>query len=480
MIRIDSDLPQEPDEIEKRLAADTQYIWSHAYDEQFVGRLKSYCRGILWVLGWILRKRDLHLSVSWLQVPAVVIPEDLYPEDCAATDYQRLLSVTLNATTRSLMDTTLFGYSRRAARYCFRFFTRARGAGSVPQAVVKVPAMAGASEAASAGATTLFSLAGVTATTTTAHAVTTVATLSTIVTVSTGIAVAVVLTASGVPSVMTLLNLGDSETAKSGTRHVDERSGTAVEWGVWDAGPTPDSPVDAAVDAGIDAAPAAPADGGVPVAVAGDGGLVDLATPVDAGVAPVIQDAQAARRPRRQRRDTGAAVSSVARDAGLTVVVVDEPENGADAAAWPTSTAVSDPTLNPGPGNLIRPPTPPPRKVATAREARTKDVAEYEMALGKEIQKLRVGGSTRIMPSRPVLSDMGRNQQTRLRGIFRPCMDKAGRVTEVRVMRSTGYGEYDDDVVAGVKKWLHSPYRVDNKAVHVCWQLEYAYTLSER
>jgi protein TonB len=61
-------------------------------------------------------------------------------------------------------------------------------------------------------------------------------------------------------------------------------------------------------------------------------------------------------------------------------------------------------------------------------------------------------------------------------GTVRLCVDATGSVTESTLTRSTGYDDYDKELVAAVRGWRYQPYVSNGLAFPVCSTATFAYS----
>ncbi len=89
----------------------------------------------------------------------------------------------------------------------------------------------------------------------------------------------------------------------------------------------------------------------------------------------------------------------------------------------------------------------------------------------------RVSGDAQIHPPDIVTTMMQRDGKSQTRGTFKMCLDTGGNVASISALRSTGYGAYDERLVAGMRTWRYAPYKLDGKAVAVCTVVTFVYAV---
>ena len=61
-------------------------------------------------------------------------------------------------------------------------------------------------------------------------------------------------------------------------------------------------------------------------------------------------------------------------------------------------------------------------------------------------------------------------------GSFRVCLDESGHVESVLPTTSTGYANYDRELMSTMQGWVYSPYTIDGVAVPVCTHVTFFYS----
>jgi len=109
-------------------------------------------------------------------------------------------------------------------------------------------------------------------------------------------------------------------------------------------------------------------------------------------------------------------------------------------------------------------PTPKPRKVEQER-----------VVVSRLIEGSRIEGNPRIEPPESVRQAMVRLAQKKVDGAVKMCLDRAGNVSSLRLLRSTGHGEYDQRLLSGMRTWRYRPYQLNGAAVPVCTVVTFIY-----
>ncbi len=106
------------------------------------------------------------------------------------------------------------------------------------------------------------------------------------------------------------------------------------------------------------------------------------------------------------------------------------------------------------------------------RRAKRPPVVFSQSAGGKLLEGRRVFGTKAIVPDD---SDK-RRINGKLVGSFRLCIDEEGTVDWVLPLQSTGVAGYDAKLLAGIRSWKYSPYKIDDVAIPVCTRVTFIYS----
>ena len=87
----------------------------------------------------------------------------------------------------------------------------------------------------------------------------------------------------------------------------------------------------------------------------------------------------------------------------------------------------------------------------------------------------RIAGNAQIHPPMSVRQQMVRDGVDTVRGIIKMCLDSEGQVTSLKVVQSTGYDDYDRELLGEMKRWQYQPYRLDGEPVPVCTPIDFTY-----
>ena len=92
------------------------------------------------------------------------------------------------------------------------------------------------------------------------------------------------------------------------------------------------------------------------------------------------------------------------------------------------------------------------------------------------VEGKRVLGNPQIPAPEGVRQQMIRSATPKLTATVKMCLDRAGRVRSLQVMESTGFREYDQKLLAGMRTWVYQPYQLANGTpVPVCTAVTFIY-----
>jgi hypothetical protein len=101
-----------------------------------------------------------------------------------------------------------------------------------------------------------------------------------------------------------------------------------------------------------------------------------------------------------------------------------------------------------------------------------------------ELDKLRIKGDRNIMPDEADKLAIqnasrlsGESRDARLIASLKFCVDRTGKVSQVRLLKSSGYPGYDQKLQGEIIGWQFRPYEVDGKPVPVCTAVAFLYEL---
>ncbi|WP_428269646.1 energy transducer TonB [Haliangium sp.] len=116
------------------------------------------------------------------------------------------------------------------------------------------------------------------------------------------------------------------------------------------------------------------------------------------------------------------------------------------------------------PGGVIEEPPPPP---PPAKPRVVPQVA---------VEGKRVAGEKNIQPDDTVKIQMQRDGKSRIVGVFKMCLNKAGGVSSIDMVKSSGYPDYDRKIRSKMQEWRYQPYMVNGQAIPVCSSITFIYS----
>ncbi len=97
------------------------------------------------------------------------------------------------------------------------------------------------------------------------------------------------------------------------------------------------------------------------------------------------------------------------------------------------------------------------------------------------IEGYRIAGEPQIHAPESVREKMAERGQTGTLGAVKMCLGTDGVVSSLRLLRSTGYAEYDALLLSGMKGWRYRPYRIaDGTGVAACTLVTFIYRMTIR
>jgi outer membrane biosynthesis protein TonB len=98
------------------------------------------------------------------------------------------------------------------------------------------------------------------------------------------------------------------------------------------------------------------------------------------------------------------------------------------------------------------------------------------------LKGMRTSGETQIHPSDVTKTEIIRSGQTKVVANFRVCVGIDGSVSELRLIHSSGFSDYDATLTAGLRGWKYKPYMIDKcgvglRPVPVCATVSFIYAL---
>jgi TonB family protein len=135
----------------------------------------------------------------------------------------------------------------------------------------------------------------------------------------------------------------------------------------------------------------------------------------------------------------------------------------------PAMAAAPAPSASPRPA----PRRPPPVSVAN-RDATPANKARNVPP--RNLEPNRIRGNKNIMPDEFTKRAMEAAGESKVVASAKMCIDTQGEITEVRILKSSGYPSYDETIESEMGQWAFRPYEVDGQAVPVCTAVTFIYS----
>lgn len=98
---------------------------------------------------------------------------------------------------------------------------------------------------------------------------------------------------------------------------------------------------------------------------------------------------------------------------------------------------------------------------------------------GSKSQKLhegkRISGNKFLFPDDQTKAAISKRDIGRVVGTFRICLDEKGAPESILPLRSTGFANYDRELLAGMQQWRYEPYAIDGVPMAVCTAVTFIY-----
>lgn len=205
-----------------------------------------------------------------------------------------------------------------------------------------------------------------------------------------------------------------------------------------------------------------------------------LDNPGPAVAAPLASVVPLASRRRRTVVIAVAIAAAVATAAGLLAAVLPSPDARRGAPVAQPLSADADAGMAPGapvvgPGGAVAVPRDRrlgPATVGTAGPVSTPPTIVPPTTL----EELRIQGDKQILPDDATRLEIAEAGVRRLVIPFRLCVDVDGAVSEVALLKASGFPAYDAKLADAMWLWRYQPYQIDGAAVPVCAVVQFQYS----
>ena len=93
------------------------------------------------------------------------------------------------------------------------------------------------------------------------------------------------------------------------------------------------------------------------------------------------------------------------------------------------------------------------------------------------LEASRIAGEKIITPDDVTKTEIQRSGKDRIVGSFKLCITVDGAISNVTMVKSTGFGSYDQKITGKIRgEWRYRPFNVNGKAVPVCTAVTFIYS----
>jgi len=94
------------------------------------------------------------------------------------------------------------------------------------------------------------------------------------------------------------------------------------------------------------------------------------------------------------------------------------------------------------------------------------------------LETLRVAGSKLIPATASQRKAMVAAGKTRVITSFKVCVDVRGKVSSIKLLKSSGFPDYDALLTSGIRRWGYRPYRFNGAPTPVCTAVTFIYDVA--
>jgi protein TonB len=92
------------------------------------------------------------------------------------------------------------------------------------------------------------------------------------------------------------------------------------------------------------------------------------------------------------------------------------------------------------------------------------------------LDALRIAGDKNILPEDVTKTEISRSGKDRLVGTFKLCLTLEGNISQVNMLKSTGFPAYDSKIQGKIRgEWRYRPFTVNGKPTPVCTAVTFIY-----
>lgn len=122
---------------------------------------------------------------------------------------------------------------------------------------------------------------------------------------------------------------------------------------------------------------------------------------------------------------------------------------------------------------------PPEKAPANARLPLPLPPTDQELMMVPPEMMKRVGGQAWVLPDEYTIREMRSTRSERVISSIQYCVDGEGRVSQVQLLRSTGFATYDQRLISAIRGWVFRPFIDEGRAVPVCSASTFVFTQSQ-
>jgi protein TonB len=91
------------------------------------------------------------------------------------------------------------------------------------------------------------------------------------------------------------------------------------------------------------------------------------------------------------------------------------------------------------------------------------------------LEQQRISGDKNIFPDDVTKTEIQRAGKTQLTVPVKVCLDRAGNIASVKIMKSSGFPAYDQKLNREINKWKYRPFSVNGNPTPVCSAIMFIY-----
>ncbi len=100
-----------------------------------------------------------------------------------------------------------------------------------------------------------------------------------------------------------------------------------------------------------------------------------------------------------------------------------------------------------------------------------------KMVPSRALELQRISGETNILPDAATLATMQKSGKARVIASFKLCLDAGGDVSDVKLLKSSGFASYDATIASTMHQWHYRPFMINGKGHSVCTAVTFVYPI---